>query len=117
MLFTNRHSKQSKNATHQLTNVTETHEKSLWKRIKCTKTHALVYVIPGSGGKIYTHTRTLDWFFQQICFSDQFRYLTSRTHIWLRSRPRTRAAVAASGQSECRPSCWGGRQSQATGAD
>jgi len=23
-----------KNATHQLTNVTETHEKSLWKRIK-----------------------------------------------------------------------------------
>jgi len=32
-------------ATHQLTNVTETHEKSLWKRIKIVrKMHALVYV-------------------------------------------------------------------------
>jgi len=53
--------------------------------------------------------------FQQLSFSDRFRYLTILTSRapasdrWLRSRPRTRAAAAASGQSECRPSCWGGR--------
>ena len=47
--------------------------------------------------------------FQQLSFSDRFRYLAApASDRWLRSRPRTRAAATASGQSECRPSCWVG---------
>jgi len=82
---------------------------SLWPCAILSPSSSWCYRVP-----VARFTRTLEHsigFFNRFVSAISFAISprAPASDRWLRSRPRTRAAAAASGQSVCRPSCWGGR--------